>query len=43
MQSRQLFYIGHIGYARNTTLSLNKRCSNAVEKQEKKKKKIDGL
>ena len=43
MQSQQSFYIGHIEYARNTTLLLNKRYLNAVEKQEKKEKKIDGL
>ena len=37
MQSQQLFYIGYIEYACNTTLSLNKRYFNAVEKQEEKR------
>ena len=44
MQSQQSSHIGHIEYARNTTFPSNKRCPNAVEKQEKKEKKnIDDL
>ena len=42
MQSQQSSHVGHVGYARNTTPPSNKRCPNAVEKQEEEKK-IDGL
>ena len=43
MQLQQSFHVGYIEYARNTISLSNKRCPNAVEKQEEKKKKIDDL